>query len=195
MAIAAPQHEVLGPWGPPSATNVKEQQMSDASITAPKAETAARKTDRVVETIKQATETAVNKVAEDVKTVQEQARGGLQKVSELARGYVDVQRETLETVAKAGKIYGEGLQTIAKHAAEVSRVQFEDGVAHLRSLTGVKSITDLFALQAEFARKTASRALSEGSTMVEEYLKVANEAIAPVTARAREAAEKVKQAA
>jgi phasin family protein len=174
---------------------LRKKTMSDAPIAAPKAETATRKTDRVVESIKQTTETAVNKIAEDVKTAQEQARGGFQKVSEFARGYVDVQREAIETVAQAGKIYGEGLQSLAKHAAEVSRVQFEDGVAHVRALTGVKSITDLLHLQAEFARKTASRALAEGSTMVESYLKVANEAIAPMTARAREAAEKVKHAA
>ncbi len=127
--------------------------------------------------------------------MQERARGGMQRVSELARGYVDVQRETIETVAEAGKIYGEGLQGLAKHAAEISRVQFEDSMAHLRSLTSVKSVTELMHLQSEFARLTASRALTETSTLVEDYMKVASQALAPVTARAREAAQKVKQAA
>jgi len=176
---------------------LKEKTMSDAPTTAIKAEihkveTNARKTtDRVVEAIKQ----TADQTAESVKAVQEQARGGFQKVSEIARGYADVQRETLETVTEAGKIYGEGLQSLARRAAEVSRVQYEDGIAHLRSLSGVKSVTDLLHLQAEFARKTASRALTESSTMVEDYLKVAGQALAPVTAKAREAAEKVKQAA
>ena len=165
--------------------------MSDAPTTAPKTDAFIRKTDRAVDALKHTAETAVEKV----QAVQEQARGSLQKASELARGYVDVQREALETVTHAAKIYGEGIQGLAKHAAEVSRVQFEDGMAHLRSLTGVKSVTDLMHLQTEFARKTTSRALAETSTMVEDYLKVAGNALAPVTAKVREAAEKVKQAA
>ncbi len=163
--------------------------MTDA-IANVKAETA-RKTDKAAEAVKHAADVA----ADGVKTLQDRARGGFQRVSELARGYVDVQRETIETGAKAAKIYGEGLQGLAKHAAEVSRVQFEDSMAHLRSLTGVKSVTELLHLQAEFARATASRALAETSSLAEGYLKVANEALAPVTARAREAAQKVKQAA
>jgi phasin family protein len=165
--------------------------MSDAQF-ATKTESVLRKnTQAATETVKQVSDAA----AEGVKNMQESARGGFQRVSELARGYVDVQRETIEVSAKAAKIYGEGLQGLAKHAAEISRVQFEDGMAHLRSLSGVKSITDLLHLQAEFARTTASRALAETSNIAEEYLKVASQALAPVTARAREAAEKVKQAA
>jgi phasin family protein len=181
---------------------LKEKMMSDAPMISPKTENFARKTDRVADAVKHTTDNTAEafkhtaeKAAETVKTVQDQARGGMQKVSELARGYVDVQRETAETVVQAAKIYGEGLQNMAKHAAEVSRLQFEDSMAHLRSLTGVKSVTDLMHLQGEYARKVASRALTEGSTMVEDYLKVAGQALAPVTARAREAAEKVKHAA
>ncbi len=168
--------------------------MSDAPIAAPKAETATRKTDRVVESIKQTTETAVNKIAEDVKTAQEQARGGFQKVSEFARGYVDVQREAIETVAQAGKIYGEGLQSLATHAVDVNRSQFEDTMAHFRALSSVKSVKEALELQTKFARATASRVLTEGSSFVEDYLKVAGQALTPVTTRAREAAEKVKAA-
>ncbi len=152
---------------------------------------AAKTTERVAETVKQTADAA----AEGVKTIQERARGGMQRAGELARGYVEVQREALETGAHAARIYGEGLQGLAQHAAEVSRVQFEDSMAHLRSLVGVRSLNDFFDLQAEFARKTASRALAETSTFAEGYLKVANDALAPVTARVREAAEKVKHAA
>jgi phasin family protein len=166
--------------------------MSDAPNTTLKSEPAARKIERLAEeAVKPATEAA----AAGLKKLQEQAASGLHRVTELARLYADAQRETIETVAHAGKIYGEGLQGLAKHAADVSRVQLEDGMAHLRSLAGVKSVTDLVHLQTEFARTTASRTLAEGSTLVEGYLKVAGEALAPVTARAREAAEKVKQAA
>ena len=158
---------------------------------APKTNSIAAQTDRIADAVKQTTEAA----AEGAKTMQERARGGVQRVSEMAREYVDVQREAIETGTHAARIYGEGLQGMAQHAVEISRAQFEEGMAHLRSLSGVRSLTDLFHLQADFARKTASRALEETSAFAENYMKVTNDALAPVTARVREAAEKVKHAA
>lgn len=174
-----------------SDTNPSTPKNDSFPKSAPKTSTIAAQTDRVTDAVKQTTEAA----AESVKTLQERARGGVQRVSEMAREYVDVQREAIETSAHAARIYGEGLQGLAQHAAEFSRAQFEDSMAHLRSLSGVRSLTDLFHLQAEFARKTASRALEETSTFAENYMKVTNDALAPVTARVREAAEKVKHAA
>jgi phasin family protein len=148
-------------------------------------------TARAAETIKQTTESATA----HMKTMQAEVTGGLKQAAEMARTYVDVQRTALETVAKAGQIYGEGLKSLATHAVDVNRTQFEQTVAHFRALAGVKSITEAMSLQAQFARATASRALSESSAFVEDYLKVTGDALAPVTARVREAAEKVKQAA
>jgi phasin family protein len=124
--------------------------------------------------------------------VQETVKTGLNKAAELARGYVGVQRTAIETVVKAGQIYGEGLQSLVTHAVDVNRSQFEDTMAHFRALSSVKSVKEALELQTKFARATASRVLTEGSSFVEDYLKVAGQALTPVTTRAREAAEKVK---
>jgi hypothetical protein len=59
----------------------------------------------------------------------------------------------------------------------------------------VKSVKEAISLQTSYARDTASRVLSETSSFAEDYLKVAGQALAPVTARVREAAEKVKHVA
>jgi len=56
-------------------------------------------------------------------------------------------------------------------------------------------VREAVALQTAFTRNTLSRVLSESSVLVEDYLKVAGQALAPVTARAREAADKVKNTA
>jgi phasin family protein len=156
-----------------------------------KAEKVAEKvTEKVTETVKTAAEAATN----NLKDVQARVTTGLTKAAQLARSVVDAQRTAVETVVQAGKIYGEGLQSLATHAAEVNRVQFEDTMAHLRALTSVKSVKEAVDLQAKFARATASRALTETSAFVEDYLKVAGQALTPVTTRVREAAEKVKSA-
>ncbi len=178
--------------------------MADTEFTAVKAEVpAARKIEKAAERV---TEKATDKVTEAVQTTAEKATAslkevqvtvttGLKRAAELARGYVDVQRTAVETVVKAGQIYGEGLQGLVTHAANVNRVQFEDTVAYLRALTSVKSVKEALELQAQFARTTASRVLSEGSAFAEDYLKVAGQALTPVVTRAREAADKVKSAA
>jgi len=173
--------------------------MADTEMVAAKAakfeKVAEKATDKVAGKIEHATETAAESVKTGLKDVQAKVTDTLHRAAEMARGVADVQRGALETVVKAGQIYGEGLQGIATHAAEVSKTQFADTMAHMRALTSVKSVKEAIDLQAAFARSTASRYLAETSTFVEDYLKVAGNALAPVTERAREAAEKVKKAA
>ncbi len=166
------------------------------------AQVAAKKIDKVEQAAEAATASVTDKLKHTAEAatkglhdMQADVTGGLKQAAELARTYVDVQRTALETVVKAGQIYGEGLQSLVTHAADVNRTQFEHTVAHLRALTAVRSVKEAMSLQAEFAREAASRALTEGSAFVEDYLKVTSQALAPVTARAREAAEKVRHVA
>jgi phasin family protein len=181
--------------------------MADTETVTPKAETAVRKFEKVAEKATTQTAAQVNEKIEQIATkveettqaattglkdVQAKVTNGLHKAAEVARGVVDVQRGALETAVKASQIYGEGLQGMATRAADVSRTQFEDTMAHLRSLTSVKSVKQAVELQTAFTRNTLSRVLNETSVFVEDYLKVAGQALAPVTARAREAADKVK---
>jgi phasin family protein len=142
----------------------------------------------VSDSLKHTAETA----ARGLKDAQAEVTGSLAQATGLARAYAEVQRDALESVMKAGQIYSEGLKAIATHATETNRAQFEETLAHLRALTGVKSIHEAMALQTQYARTAASQALIEGSTLVENGLKLAEEMLAPLTARAREAAAKVK---
>jgi phasin family protein len=151
---------------------------------------AAKQAEFVGEKLKQTAEAA----ASGLKTIQADVTGSLAQATELARAYAEVQRDALETVVKAGQIYGEGLKSLAAHAAESNRTQFEASIAHLRALTGVKSIHEAMELQTQYARTAASRALTEGGALVESGLQLAEKTLAPITARARESAEKVKVA-
>ncbi len=178
------------PVAPKKAEKVAEK-VTETVATPAAEKTAESVTARVSEKVKQTAEAATK----GLKDIQAEVTGSLKQAAELTRGYADVQRSALETVVKAGQIYAEGLQSLATHAADVNRTHFEHTVQHLKALAGVKSVKEAVSLQTQFARDTASRVLREGSTFVEDYLKVTGQALAPVTARAREAAEKVKQAA
>ena len=140
-------------------------------------------------------EAVTAKATAAIEDVQARVRDGASKATEFAREAYSFNKGTVETVVKAGQIYGEGLQGLATHAAGATREQFDETVATLRHLVAARSIGKVIELQTELARSTAKRALTESTKLVEGYLKVAGDAIAPLTARALEAADQVKKAA
>lgn len=151
--------------------------------------------EKVTETAKEAIEKVAEKASEGQKDLQVQVNAGLASLNSAIRNSMEAQRAALETAAKAGRIYHEGVQQLAKHAAEVGRTQFEDGVAHVRKVAAVRSFADAAELHSAYTRQVLSSALTATGALVEGYLKVASDAIAPVTASVREAAEKVKTVA
>jgi hypothetical protein len=169
--------------------------MAQVENITPAAKKFERAAEQVTATVSEKVQQTADAASKGLQTLKEDVTGGLKQASEFARTYADVQRSTFQTVVKAGQIYGEGLKSLATHIAEVNRTQFEQTMAHFKALTGVKSVKEAFGLQAQFARETTSRALSETGAIVDDYMKVAGEALAPVTAKVREAAEKVKLAA
>ncbi len=179
--------------------------MSEAENKAPKAE----KTNETVRPFKSAAE-ATTQAAEHAKSalhgVQERVAGtvhefqgrvteSFNEASKAAREAYEFQRGAVETMIEAGRIYGEGLQGLVTHAANVNRAQFEETVSALRSLMTTRSFSEAVKLQTELARAVTSRALTEGSKMVHDYLSVTEKAVAPLTAKAEEAAQKISKAA
>lgn len=161
------------------------------------------KTEAKVETKVEATETPVETKAETIigrataaiEDVRTQMKDRVSKATEIARDAYAFNRGNVETAVKAGQIFGEGIQQLATHAAGVTREQFDETVATLRDLAAARSLNTVVELQTAYARNMAKRTLTETTKLVEGYLKVTNEAIAPLTARALEAAERVSKAA
>lgn len=185
-----------------SETQLKsETQVKSESQAKSEAQPPARKAERLpvaekpVEKTAETPKAVVEAAATTVEMVKEQAKESVTQVVELSTAAVEAQRSAVQTVVEAARIYGEGLQGIAHHVAEAGRAQFEETISYLRSLAGVKSVKEALDLQSDYARATASRALTEASTLAEDYLRVATKALQPVTIRARETAERVKKAA
>jgi hypothetical protein len=117
------------------------------------------------------------------------------KITEAARTAFEFQSGAISTLLEAGKIYGEGLKALAAHAAHVNKVHFDETVAAMRSLATTRSVNEALRLQTEFARSTATRAMSETTKLMQDYMKLAEQASAPVTAKVHEAVEKFAKAA
>ncbi len=172
---------------------------ADIKTETAKVEAVAAQTDAKFEAVETKVESKIEavtaKATAAMEDVQARVRDGANKATEFAREAYSFNKGTVETVVKAGQIYGEGLQGLATHAAGATREQFDETVATLRNLVAARSIGKVIELQTELARSTAKRALTESTKLVEGYLKVAGDAIAPLTARALEAADQVKKAA
>ena len=83
---------------------------------------------------------------------------------------------------------------IGQEVAEYSRKSFEDASAALKSFAEVKSPTDFFRLQSEFARSQFDALVAESSKLSETMIKLAGDVAEPLTSRYSVAAERVKTA-
>jgi phasin family protein len=149
-------------------------------------------TDTITNTVKQNAAEAGEKVTSMFKDVTVRAKAGFEKAAEFGKDAVEFQKANLEAVVEAGKVAAKGTQTAAERAAELTRKNWEATTAHAKSLTGVKSPSDFFKLQSDFARGQVDGAVAEISKSSEFTLKLVGEILAPIQNRYAVAAEQVK---
>jgi phasin family protein len=149
-------------------------------------------TTTMTDTVKQAAATAGEKVTTMFKDVTVRAKAGFEKAAELSKDAVEFQKANLEAVVEAGKVAAKGTQTAAERAAELTRTNWEATTSHAKALTSVKSPTDFFKLQSDFARGQVDGAVAEFSKSSEFTLKLMGEIVAPIQNRYAVAAEQVK---
>ena len=89
-------------------------------------------------------------------------------------------------------VAAKGVETLSQDAANFSRKSFEDATAAFKSFTDVKSATDFFKLQGDFARSAFDSAVAESARVSETMLKLAGDVVEPLTSRYAVAAERVK---
>ena len=144
-------------------------------------------TNRTVENIKQ----TANAAATSMREGQARLEGTLEQGVNAARKVVDFQREAFETLAKAGRVYADGLRTISTGIADTAQQQLAETLETYRAIGNVKTVREGLALQAQLARTGASRFLNEGATVAEQSVKLASDVLAPISARVRAAAQKL----
>lgn len=101
----------------------------------------------------------------------------------------------IEAIVESGKIAAKGIEAMGQDAAEYSRKQFEGATAALKSMSAIKSPTDFFKLQSDYARAAFDSMVAQTSKNTEAMLKLAGEVAQPISNRVAVAVEKVKIAA
>jgi phasin family protein len=124
----------------------------------------------------------------------QRARTQIERNSRIAEEMTELQKGNMEAMVASTKVAAKGLETIGQEVAEYSRKSFEDASAALKSFAEVKSATDFFRLQSDFARTQFDTLVAESSRLSETMLKLAGDVAQPLTNRASVAADRVKSA-
>jgi len=104
----------------------------------------------------------------------------------VVKGYEDVVqfgRDNVEAVVKSGTIVAKGLQDLSKDLFTLAQTSVEEGVAASKALATVKSLQELIDIQQSLAKSNFDKFVSEASRIGELQVKLAEEALAPITAR------------
>jgi len=134
--------------------------------------------------------------AEQFKTVfgdvNERAKAAVERSAKIVEELADLTRGNVEAIVASSKVAAKGVETLSQEAAEYSRKSFEDASTALKGIVEVKSATDLFKLQGDFARAAFDAAVAESARLSEAMLKIAGDVAEPITSRYTVAAERVK---
>ncbi len=160
--------------------------------TAAKAAAAAPAATKIADIIKPVQTKGIKTMTDTVKNVQENAKDVMEKGSKLVSEIVEFNKGNIEAVVEAGKIGVKGAQEMGQRTAEVSRKNWDATTAMVKQVAAVKSPTDLFKLQGEFARSQFDVAVAEMSKSTEMFVKLAGDMFQPLQNRYAVAAEKVK---
>jgi phasin family protein len=127
--------------------------------------------------------------------INERARTAMEKSTKLVEEMTDLAKGNIEAVVASSKVAARGVETLSQEAADYGRRSFEQASNAFKSFAEVKSPTEFFKLQSDFARSAFDGVVAETSKMSEAMIKLAGEVAEPISSRYAIAAERVKTAA
>jgi phasin family protein len=124
--------------------------------------------------------------------VNARAKTAFDKSAKIVEELADLTRGNVEAIVASSKVAAKGVETLSHDAADYGRKSFEDASAALKRFAEVKSATDFFRLQGDFARGAFDAAVAESARMSETVMKLAGDVAEPLNSRYAVAAERVK---
>ena len=123
----------------------------------------------------------------------ERSQEAVRKSQKAAENLVEITKANVEALAEAGRIATSGARTISQDALNSSRQGIEQASVAVKTLAEAKSPTEFFQLQSELLRASFDRAVTDGSKLTEQLVKLAGEAVQPLSTRASLNAERINE--
>jgi phasin family protein len=140
----------------------------------------------------EAAQTAADQIKTVFGDVNARAKTAMEKNAKIAEELAELARGNVEAMVASSKLAAKGVESMSQDAATYSRKSFEDASAAFKSFANVKSATDFFKLQGDFARSAFDSAVAESARVSETVLKLAGDVAEPLTSRYAVTAERVK---
>ena len=118
-------------------------------------------------------------------------QNALERGRTVAEEVGNMARANMEALAETGRIAAAGAKSLGENDLERSREGLEQAAAEVKTLTEAQSPTEFFQRQSEIARSSFDRAVAEGSRFTESMVKLAGEAMRPLSSQAAVNAEKI----
>jgi phasin family protein len=123
------------------------------------------------------------------------AKESVERSTKIVEEMTDLTRGNVEAIVASSKVAARGIETLSQEVAEFGRRSFEEASAAVKNIAEVRSATDFFRLQSDYARSAFDSMIAESSKMSEAMMKLAGEVAEPITSRYSVAAERVKNVA
>jgi phasin family protein len=185
---AAPAAEVKTRPAAPKAQPVK-------AVAEAAAKTTNQINERTIEMQNETTRIANENTQAFMGDLNERTKNMTERSTRIVEEMTDLARGNVEAIVASSKVAARGIETLGQEAAEFGRKSFEEASATIRTFAEVRSATDFFRIQSEFAKSQFDSMVAESSKLSEAVLKLAGEVAEPITSRYSVAAERVKNIA
>ena len=160
-----------------------------------KEQTMATTIDEATTKINDAASTAQAQAKTMFSDMSDRTKGAMEKGAKMFEDMNDFTKGNVEAVVESSKIYARGVESFGQDAAAYAKKSYEDATAAFKAMASVKSPTDFFKLQGDYARAAFDAMVAETSKSTEKMVKLASEVSQPISNRVAIAVEKAKIAA
>lgn len=116
---------------------------------------------------------------------------GMEKIMKSTEDFIAFGQGNVEAMVKASQIWAAGVQELTKQVAAGAQANFDESVSAFKALSGAKTLKDAIDLQTGFARSAFEKSVTESGKLTDASLKLAEQALAPITARVTAAMDSI----
>ena len=127
-------------------------------------------------------------------TATTEVKANMDKAMKTAEELVSFGQGNFEALVKSGQIWATGMQDLGKQVAATAQAQMDQTMATLKALAAVKSFKEAVELQSSLARSSVEKAVTETGKLTDASMKLAEQTMAPITARVSLAVERFGRA-
>lgn len=137
----------------------------------------------------------ISGVVSEIDKTQTEVKTHMDKAMKSAEELVSFGQGNVEAILKSSQIWAAGVQDLGKHFAATAQAQMDETMATVKALTSVKSLKEAMDLQATLAKSAMEKMVAETGKLTDASVKLAEQTMAPITARVTLAAEKFAKTA